>query len=123
MQENDDTKARIVFDLASKIAKISIRNFVIQEIINGLSIPILSNEPTEPEILVYPNPTLNELNLSGISDFKTLQIQDINGRNLYSINLNGENEKRVNISEIQTRQLMIILSKEGRKISKKVFKY
>jgi hypothetical protein len=122
MQENDDTKARIVFDLASKIAKISIRNFVIQEIVDNNSTIVLSNENPEISVTVYPNPATNELLLKNISNFKQLQIQSIEGKNITEILLNGENEIRVALDVVQNQQFIVILTSENRRIAKRIFR-
>lgn len=122
MNENDDTKARIVFDLATKVAKLSFRNLIIQEITGNLNSVVLSTEPSK-DVLIYPNPTIDEIYLRNIAEYKNLQIQTVTGQTLSNFVLNGENEKKINFSEIQSQPLMVILSNESKKIIKKIIKY
>jgi len=122
MNENDDTKARIVFDLATKVAKLSFRNLIIQEITGNQNSIVLSTEPSL-EVLIYPNPTIDEIYLRNIAEYKNLQIQTVTGKTLSNFILNGENEERILLPEIQAQPLMVILSNESKKIVKKIIKY
>jgi endoglucanase len=126
MQENDDSKARIVFDLASVTTKFAIKNVIIQEVLPNVVVtppPLLSNEDTAPQVELYPNPAVDDLVLREISRFKKVSLQDLNGKEIYSEILNGENEKRLSLKSLQTNRFIVILYNEREKIAKKIVRF
>jgi aryl-phospho-beta-D-glucosidase BglC (GH1 family) len=80
MNSADDPKARIVFDLGLKTGNIFFKNIKIEEVQGDESI-LLSNTK-EKRISVFPNPVLEELNLTEISGFHKAIIFDQLGRKI-----------------------------------------
>ncbi len=80
MNSADDPKARIVFDLGLKTGNILFKNIKIEEVQGDESI-LLSNTK-EKRISVFPNPVLEELNLTEISGFHKAIIFDQLGRKI-----------------------------------------
>lgn len=122
MTDPDDSKARIAFDLGTKAAKISIKNFLIQEVLPDDVAKVLSAEDLQPQVDAYPNPVQNEFVLKGISKFKKVSLHNTNGQELYAEDLKGENEKKISVKDLAVGQFIILLYSDKGVMSKKMIK-
>lgn len=121
MSEADDPKSRVVFDFGLKAAKISIKNFVVKEVVSDQV--VLSLSPNLPQIQVFPNPASEFLVMKGIADFKSFALIDLNGKELISKELNGENETNITIAGLNVGQYIVLLRSADTIISKKIIKF
>ncbi len=67
-----------------------------------LSVNDKSKLKTVSDFTVYPNPTTGILNVQHLSGVKQLQIYDMVGKLLVSINVNSEDKTEINISALRT---------------------
>ncbi|MFN4145408.1 MAG: cellulase family glycosylhydrolase [Runella sp.] len=122
MSDADDPKARIVFDLGSKVAQISLKNFVIKEVTPNDLFPLAVCCSNKREVKVFPNPTTDELQLEGIKNYQKVSIFNLKGQELTSVDLNGENSKILSLKHLSQGQYLLILTSEQERISFKFSK-
>lgn len=120
MQDPDDPKARIVFDLASKVARINLRNYVLQEVVPDVLVTALSPVPS---LKVFPNPVTSALKISGISTFYRLILYDLNGRELKAVQLRGEQECELSVEDLPTGVLVLKLESDTDSTVRRIVKY
>jgi endoglucanase len=108
MVSPSDDFARIVFDLGSKVAKISIANIKIEEVKDVVSPydDVMSNS-----IKLSPNPVNDHFTLSGIKDHSLLRILDVQGRLIKDIIYNNGNSVDVTGLDAGTYLIQIINNK------------
>jgi endoglucanase len=75
MNSSTDNAARIVFDLGKSSGNFGVKNFKIEE----EKVLILGNDPMI-NLLVFPNPSNEEIMFKGVSEIDIVQIYDLTGR-------------------------------------------
>ena len=93
MTSPTDELARVVFDLGSKVAKISIASVKIEEVKEVVS--AYSNALSD-RLKIYPNPVQEYLTISGGPQDQSIKIVDVQGRVM--IENKYRNEEKVNVS-------------------------
>lgn len=120
MSEADDPKARIVFDLGTKVTTISIKNFIVKEVVPDEI--LLAISPSSPQIQVYPNPASDLLMMKGVAKYQQAILIDLNGKALITKELNKEDEISLSISSLGVGQYMVLLKSSTGVLSKKIIK-
>ncbi len=89
MTSATDDLACIVFDLGSKIAKISIASIKVEEVKDVIS---AYHDTWSNKIKLSPNPTSEHIILSGIDKASLIRIFDIQGRLMYETSYSPGNK-------------------------------
>jgi len=82
MASPSDPAARIVFDLASKVAKITIQQVKVEEVMD-VTVPYHSD--VSPKLKVFPNPAGSTIRIDGIDQQSQLRIISSDGKLLQEI--------------------------------------
>lgn len=84
-------------------------------------------EVTQSEVIIYPNPFTNQVNIQLPESFSNdlqIKISDLNGRTIYSTSYKNQGNKiELNTSSLPKGIYLITLKSEGKTIVKKVIKY
>jgi len=118
MMSPDDPMARGAFDFASTATTFYIRNFVIEEIIDDSTSSTYEND--DPEVMIFPNPAKDLIQLTGIKDYNRFRLVDALGRQLLVGELKAESVKTIEINSLNANMLYLILESEKRAISRKI---
>ena len=90
---------------------------------NTLLLGVVSNQFDANSIAIYPNPASNSVTVSGRNlSLNNVEMTDVNGRVVKTINLNGVDESQIEISDLASGvYLLKIISNEGT-VTKKLVK-
>ena len=94
--------------------------------ITEFKVPSTINIGKQEELSLYPNPTTGNfiLDLRDIKQAGTLNLMNINGKILKSIELNGNaNQMQINVSELSNGLYVIVLRLKDKVLTSKLIKY
>lgn len=121
MQSPDDLMARVAFDLASTVTTFYIKNFKIEEILPETSTSLSDVEDTN--VLIYPNPAHDFVQLSGIEKYERYMLVDGLGRILETKKLTANAIETVSLKLIHTNVIYLILEDDSEKLYRKILKH
>jgi hypothetical protein len=77
----------------------------------------------EQQIIVYPNPTTNVLNiLSPNAAINSITVYDLGGRKVEDINLNNSNSYRLHMNQLQSAMYFVTITTDSGLVTKRVGK-
>ena len=98
MTQPTDSKARMSFDMGSTIAKFTITNVKIEEILETVAVVVLGNEEENDDIIIAPNPTGGILRVENLNQINSLEMTDAMGRTFIEKNVKGQKSVEIDLS-------------------------
>lgn len=71
--------------------------------------PLISKN-SNGELLIYPNPVQNILNIKGVEKYHHLRILDINGKICYASEIKSNDQLKINLRDLKTGVYVLVLS-------------
>jgi aryl-phospho-beta-D-glucosidase BglC (GH1 family) len=124
MVDPTDLAARLSFDMGTTIAKIEIASIIIEEILSTGPVEVLlANENNlETDIVIWPNPSSNLINIKGLVEFDKIKMIDQNGITLKSYLLNKQSNFQLDITDSTSGIYLLLFEKNGKVTAKRVLK-
>lgn len=120
MNDPTDLAARMSFDLGANIANLSISSITIEEVLDNT---ILANEAyLEKNIIIYPNPTADQIAIDGLNFVGKVQLSDQNGRVIWTKNLQAETSINIDLRNNTAGIYYATIYWGNRSFSKKIIK-
>ena len=85
-------------------------------------VPVGIEEQQSNFIKIYPNPFTNQLNINSSEEISNIQLLDLTGRILINKKVTSEFNSKINISNINSGQYILIIETTSGVYEKKVFK-
>tara|TARA_Y100000385_G_scaffold181089_1_gene187033 strand:- start:9271 stop:10011 length:741 start_codon:yes stop_codon:yes gene_type:complete len=85
-------------------------------------VPVGIDEQESNLIKIYPNPFMNQLNISASQEISNIQLLDLAGRVLIDKKVTSEFNSKINISSINSGQYIVMIETTSGVYGKKVFK-
>jgi endoglucanase len=113
MNDADDSKARIVFDLGLNISKIWIKNIKIEEVLSEeIQGTVLSNFYENSGIKVFPNPFENEINIESLNTYQEIAIFDVTNKMVFEKKLKSHDIDKIKLPHLKPGLYFLKLKKE-----------
>jgi len=80
------------------------------------------NEVTSTQFTVFPNPATDVVNVANVEGLNTIQLVDLNGRTVKSVNFAGVSEASVNVSDLSAGVYMMNIATDKGTTTKKIVK-
>lgn len=80
------------------------------------------NQSQLDKVFIYPNPTNDELNVSSMSINATINIVDLTGRIIQTINTKAGSATKINLSNFETGTYNLVISDENSSVVKRIVK-
>ena len=123
MTSDDDLKSRIIFDLGLNVAKISIANIKVEEVIENTETNkiALGNEILDNN-KVYPNPFNKEITITDEEGINEILIFNTLGHKVFHLKKNLNYLKKVNLEHLQSGTYYLTIKNDRTYYSKKIHK-
>jgi hypothetical protein len=109
-----DPVARLVFDLGTNVAAITITEVKVEEIQFGIT---TDTEEQSRSLIVYPNPVNSTLYVDGFENYKSVALYDLRGSMLAHFNLSESGA--INLEAIKPGLYLIkLIGSNGHKLLK-----
>ncbi len=107
----DEISDTLTIDVDSDGGTVSFQIIGVGEVVTNILSVITDN------IILYPNPAKDFINIEGVDTYSSISVLDLNGRELLTIEDN--NVERININDLNTGVYLLRLVVEGKLITKK----
>lgn len=74
------------------------------------------------QLLVYPNPVTDVLNIAGDDNISEIRITDLNGRTLQQFNVNAQRTAKVEFSELPAGIYLVVITTESSRVVREIVK-
>ncbi len=122
MTQPTDNKARMSFDMGSTIAKFTITNIKIEEILEAVVVIPLGNEEENDTTVIGPNPTGGILRIENLEQMNTLEMTDAMGRVFLEKNVKGQKSVEIDLSHKPEGMYLLKLKGDKKEFIRKVIK-
>jgi endoglucanase len=122
MTQPTDNKARMSFDMGSTIAKFTITNIKIEEILDAVVVIPLGNEEENDTTIIGPNPTGGILRIENLAQINILEMTDPMGRIFLERSVKGQKSVEIDLSHKPEGLYLLKLKGDKKEIVRKVIK-